>query len=68
MELPVKQFQTRAEQAFLDAFATVGGLFKPISVAGRFGAAPPVALATLALAISKQGKAYAGHFAMVHHG
>jgi hypothetical protein len=44
----------------VSAFATVGGLFKPISFAGLFGAAPSVALATLALAISKNGKVYAG--------
>ena len=43
----------------VSAFATVGGLFKPTSFAGLFGAAPSVALATLALAISKDGKAYA---------
>ena len=41
-------------------FATVGGLFKPTSFAGLFGAAPSVALATLALAMSKDGTAYAG--------
>jgi len=44
----------------VSAFATVGGLFKPTSFAGLFGAAPSVALATLALAISKSGKDYAG--------
>ena len=44
----------------VSAFATVGGLFKPTSFAGLFGAAPSVALATLALAISKDGKDYAG--------
>lgn len=44
----------------VSAFATVGGLFKPTSFAGLFGAAPSVALATLALAISKDGKVYAG--------
>jgi hypothetical protein len=44
----------------VSAFATIGGLFKPISFAGLFGAAPSVALATLALAMSKDGKAYAG--------
>src|SRR5580700_9178189 len=44
----------------VSAFATVGGLFKPTSFAGLFGAAPSVALATLALAISKSGRAYAG--------
>jgi hypothetical protein len=43
----------------VSAFATVGGLFKPTSFAGLFGAAPSVALATLALAISKDGKACA---------
>jgi hypothetical protein len=43
----------------VSAFATVGGLFKPTSFAGLFGAAPSVALATLALAISKDGTAYA---------
>jgi hypothetical protein len=44
----------------VSVFATVGGLFKPLSFAGLFGAAPSVALATLTLAISKDGKAYAG--------
>ena len=44
----------------VSAFATVGGLFKPTSFAGLFGAAPSVALATLALAISKNGTAFAG--------
>jgi len=43
----------------VSAFAIFGGLFKPVSFAGLFGAAPSVALATLALAISKQGKAFA---------
>ncbi len=46
---------------FVSAFAIVGGLFKPTSFGGLFGAAPSVALATLALAISKDGKAYAAH-------
>jgi hypothetical protein len=44
----------------VSAFATIGGLFKPTSFAGLFGAAPSVALATLALAISNSGKTYAG--------
>ena len=39
----------------VSAFAIIGGLFKPTSFAGLFGAAPSVALATLALAISKDG-------------
>jgi hypothetical protein len=43
----------------VSAFATVGGLFKPISFAGLFGAAPSVALATLALTVFKDGRNYA---------
>jgi hypothetical protein len=43
----------------VSAFAIIGGLFKPVRFAGLFGAAPSVALATLALAISKDGKGYA---------
>jgi hypothetical protein len=44
----------------VSAFATIGGLFKPTSFAGLFGAAPSVALATLAITISKSGTSYAG--------
>jgi hypothetical protein len=44
----------------VSAFAPVGGLFKPTSFAGLFGAAPSVALATLALTISKDSKVLAG--------
>ena len=44
----------------VSAFATIGGLFKPTSFAGLFAAAPSVALATLALAISKDGKDFGG--------
>ena len=40
-------------------FALLGDLLKPKSFAGLFGAAPSVALATLALTASKQGKEYA---------
>jgi uncharacterized membrane protein (GlpM family) len=43
----------------VSAFALVGGLFKPTSFAGLFGAAPSVALATLGLAIANDGKMYA---------
>lgn len=43
----------------VSAFAMVGGLFKPTSFAGLFGAAPSVALATLVLAITQQGRTYA---------
>lgn len=40
-------------------FALLGDLFKPKSFAGLFGAAPSVALATLALTIASDGKHYA---------
>jgi uncharacterized membrane protein (GlpM family) len=39
-------------------FAILGGLFKPRDFAGLFGAAPSIALATLALAFHKQGPSY----------
>lgn len=44
---------------FVTAFAVMGDIFKPKSFAGIFGAAPSVALATLALTIGKNGKDYA---------
>jgi hypothetical protein len=44
---------------FVTAFAVVGDLFKPKTFAGLFGAAPSVALATLALTIAKDGKPFA---------
>lgn len=40
-------------------FAVIGDVVKPKSFAGLFGAAPSVALATLALTISKEGSRYA---------
>jgi uncharacterized membrane protein (GlpM family) len=40
-------------------FAVIGDVLKPKSVAGLFGAAPSVALATLSLTIIADGKAYA---------
>jgi hypothetical protein len=40
-------------------FAALGGVFKPKSFAGLFGAAPSVALATLGLTILTNGKPYA---------
>jgi hypothetical protein len=43
----------------VSAFALLGDLLKPKSFAGLFGAAPSVALATLALTAMKDGKAYA---------
>jgi hypothetical protein len=43
----------------VSGFALLGGLFKPTTFAGLFGAAPSVALATLTLAIWKEGTFYA---------
>ena len=43
----------------VSAFAVLGNLFRPKSFAGLFGAAPSVALATLALTITKNGSSYA---------
>lgn len=40
-------------------FAILGDLLKPKSFAGLFGAAPSVALASLALAVIQNGRAYA---------
>ena len=40
-------------------FAVIGDGLKPKSFAGLFGAAPSVALATLALTVFKDGKGYA---------
>ena len=44
----------------VSAFALLGDLLKPKSFAGLFGAAPAVAIATLALTAMKSGKEYAG--------
>jgi hypothetical protein len=43
----------------VSAFAILGDVFKPKSFAGLFGAAPSIALATLALTVTSQGKPYA---------
>jgi len=40
-------------------FAVLGDMLRPKSFAGLFGAAPSVALATVALTIHENGKAYA---------
>ena len=40
-------------------FAALGDTFKPKSFAGLFGAAPSVALATLALTAARHGRVYA---------
>jgi hypothetical protein len=44
---------------FVSAFALIGSVLKPKTFAGLFGAAPSVALASLALTISKDGKTFA---------
>ena len=41
-------------------FAIIGGIVRPKSFAGLFGAAPSVALATLGIAWFQHGGAYAG--------
>jgi cbb3-type cytochrome oxidase subunit 1 len=43
----------------VSAFALAGDLLEPKTFAGLFGAAPSVALATLILTISKDGREYA---------
>jgi hypothetical protein len=43
----------------VSGFALLGDVLKPKSFAGLFGAAPSVALATLALAVHKHGAGYA---------
>ena len=45
--------------AVVCVFSLIGELLKPKSFAGLFGAAPSVSLATLALTVMKEGKAYA---------
>ena len=45
--------------AFVSAFAIIGEVLKPKQFAGIFGAAPSIALATLALTAHTQGKTYA---------
>jgi hypothetical protein len=42
----------------VSAFAVIGDVLRPKSFAGLFGAAPSVALATLGLAIWKEGAGY----------
>ena len=45
--------------AVVSIFATLGDVFRPKSFAGLFGAAPSIALATLALTIRHYGSGYA---------
>jgi len=44
---------------FVTAFSFLGDIFRPKSFAGLFGAAPSIALATLALTVATNGKIYA---------
>jgi len=44
--------------AIVSAFAVTGEVFKPKTFAGIFGAAPAVALASLALAYGRHGSGY----------
>lgn len=43
----------------VSAFAAAGGILKPKSFAGLFGAAPSVALATIGLTVHASGKQFA---------
>ena len=43
----------------VSAFSLISDLLKPKTFAGLFGAAPSIALATLALTVMKEGKQYA---------
>ena len=52
-------FRFLAGGIVVSAFAVLGGVLRPKSFAGLFGAAPSVALATLSLALWKEGGAYA---------
>jgi hypothetical protein len=45
--------------AIVSAFAIIGDVLKPKSFAGLFGAAPSIALATLAMTILSDGPSYA---------
>ncbi len=45
--------------AMVSAFSFIGCLFTPKSFGGLFGAAPSIALATLLLTVSKDGRQYA---------
>ena len=42
----------------VSSFAILGDVFKPKSFAGLFGAAPSVALATIVLTVTKEGRSY----------
>jgi hypothetical protein len=52
-------FRFLAGGILVSVFAFLGDMFRPKSFAGLFGAAPSIALATLALTIASDGKEYA---------
>lgn len=52
-------FRMLAGGLFVSSFALLGDMLAPKRFAGLFGAAPSVALATLALAAGANGRAYA---------
>jgi hypothetical protein len=52
-------FRFLAGGVVVSAFAVLGDVLRPKSFAGLFGAAPSVALATVSLALWKEGGAYA---------
>lgn len=60
-EIVVNQFVLRflLGGVLVSIFSALGDVFRPKSFAGLFGAAPSVALATLALTISRQGRGVA---------
>jgi hypothetical protein len=43
----------------VSAFSVLGDIFRPKSFAGLFGAAPSIAIATLAIVVWKNGREYA---------
>jgi hypothetical protein len=54
-------FRFLAGGVLVSLFAALGDVLKPRSFAGLFGAAPSVALATLGLTITHEGKLIATH-------
>jgi len=57
--LKVMLFRFLIGGTVVSAFSALGDILKPKSFAGLFGAAPSVALATLALTIATDGPSYA---------
>lgn len=55
MSLPTLLFRFLLGATLVSLFAAIGSSFKPKSFAGIFGAAPPIALASLAIASHEHG-------------